>query len=403
MKKLITLAAASMLLSTAHAQVCDPNIDFETGTYSNWWFYTGTPTADGGGCCPINTPTFNGLGTPMTGRQSLMSGAYYDSCCGFAVIDSFGGAYALRVGDSTGVESKAQRAAFNIHVPSTGAYNLIYRYAVALKDPAHMPTMQPRFEFTVKDSATGTVIPALSFSYVSGPSLPGFYTVTTAPCGNVGQPIRCKAWTTESVNLSAYAGQTLTIDWATGDCGYGGHYAYAYIDMDCGLFPIMKTMHCDSTTAHLAGPNGFIGYSWHNATFTASYGSSRLQDVPVPAAGTSKTYALVVTPKAGYGHQDTMYTTLSCSNPTTTGVGNDADRRIVSIYPNPATDQISIEALPDQYVSVTIKNVTGQVVKMQNITTTHTVIQIQDLAHGIYTVELKDKHEAVITKKIVKE
>jgi hypothetical protein len=37
------------------------------------------------------------------------------------------------------------------------------------------------------------------------------------------------------VDLSAWIGQTITINSWTADCGYGGHFGYAYIDATCNI------------------------------------------------------------------------------------------------------------------------------------------------------------------------
>src|SRR6185312_2758449 len=101
MKNTLLFLFALACISSGNAQtICDSNIDFETGTYANWYYYTGTPALDGGGCCPISTPTFVGHGIPSPGRDTLVSAGGTDPCCGFPLVPPGGGTYALRVGDS---------------------------------------------------------------------------------------------------------------------------------------------------------------------------------------------------------------------------------------------------------------------------------------------------------------
>ena len=43
-----------------------------------------------------------------------------------------------------------------------------------------------------------------------------------------------KNWTAVKTDFSDYIGQQVTLKFCTADCGKGGHYAYAYIDVSCG-------------------------------------------------------------------------------------------------------------------------------------------------------------------------
>src|SRR5436190_1657583 len=98
--------------NSSFAQSCPPNIDFETGTLNNWFYYTGT-------CCPIVTP----FGTaPVPGRHTLTSGGS-DPLCGFPTIDP-SGSYSLKLGNNS-VGAQGERATYHVHVPAGPTYNLI--------------------------------------------------------------------------------------------------------------------------------------------------------------------------------------------------------------------------------------------------------------------------------------
>jgi len=42
--------------------------------------------------------------------------------------------------------------------------------------------------------------------------------------------VKYRRWTPQSVDLSAYVGTSVTVEFVVSACMYGGHFAYAYID-----------------------------------------------------------------------------------------------------------------------------------------------------------------------------
>jgi gliding motility-associated-like protein len=334
-KSLLTLALVlffSAITGKAQTTSCPPNLDFELGTYANWHYYRGAPSGpetDGGGCCPINTPTYCGYGTPCAPsvRQQLMTGAGTDPCCSFPVVPPGAGAYAMKLGNAS-VNSQAEKIRYYVSVPAgSTSYSLFYRYAVVLQDPGHLPaaTTQPRFEVRMYDSITNAPLPCAQFSYVTSVGLPGFYSVAGG-CGS-GVPIRCKAWTTQSINLSRQAGTTVAIDFATGDCSQGAHFGYAYLDLSCGMFAI-NSVACGATTITLTAPANFAYYQWHDSTDMAAPALGTLQTIVLPTPTDTTVYACIVAPYPGFGCPDTVYTRvvpsnlqLHCSNDTTICTG----------------------------------------------------------------------------------
>ncbi len=304
--KLRTLLTLCMIAlgNITYGQFLPPNIDFETGTTSNWEYYTGT-------CCPIATPS----GTlPVAGRHTLTTGATTDYFGGFPIVSPTGGGFSLKLGNSsTGGES--EKARYNVNVPTGGGnYRLIYHYAIVLEDPGHSPAGQPRMQIVAYDSATGLALPCDSFYYVSSSSIPGFSTST------VDTNVHYLPWKTGTVNFSGYGGRTVALDFLTGDCDYGGHFAYGYIDMSPGIF--RSAITCTTPTVSLYGPAGYSSYTWlDSATFSTSYGTTR--NITIPAPAYPITYAVISTPYPGYGCLDTLYVsvlpTVPCSGTPTIG------------------------------------------------------------------------------------
>ncbi|MCD6010543.1 MAG: hypothetical protein K0Q79_405 [Flavipsychrobacter sp.] len=323
-----TLLLLSILLSNfaaLHAQV--PNIDFETGTYANWLYYTGS-------CCPIVTPT-GGTSIPDTTRHRLTNGTATDPYGGFPVVSPWGGSYSMKLGNNSG-SSHAERARYYVHIPTGSAsYSLVYHYAVVLQDPSHSAAGQPRMEVKAFDSATGITIPCDSFCYVAGGTLPGFVLAST------GTSVYYKPWTMGNLKLNGLGGRTIAVDFATGDCAYAGHFGYGYVDITPGLF--VNTIHttCASPTVTLSGPNGYSAYSWRDSvTLTTVYGTT--QNVSISTPITPTTYAVILTPYSGYGCADTLYTRVIpivlCSGTPIPGAANS---HASAICGNPDTLSVS--------------------------------------------------------------
>jgi gliding motility-associated-like protein len=380
-KNVLSLALLLILgVVSSRAQVsCPPNLDFELGTYANWHYYRGAPSgaeSDGGGCCPISTPTYCGYGVPCstpTVRHQLMSGAATDICCSFPVVPPGAGTYTMKLGNSS-VGAQAEKLRYFINVPSgASSYSLFYRYAIVLQDPSHSAAEQPRFEVRAYDSATNTPLPCAQFSYVTTASLPGFYSVTSGTCfTSGGSPIRCKAWTTQSLNLSGMGGTTVAVDFATGDCDASGHYAYAYLDLNCGLFAI-TAVACGTSTITLSAPAGFAYYSWFDST-TFSPVLGTLQTIVIPTPPDTTTYACVIAPYPGFGCPDTVYTRVIPSN-LQINVSNDTAicQGASAVLTDNATDimaPISHSWAPATGLSCTT---CGTVTATPTVTTTYTV------------------------------
>lgn len=291
MKNLLFAVAFLFMHICLSAQSATPNIDFEYGNTTLWQFFTGS-------CCPIISSTAT---TAISGRHSLTTGAALDSFGLFPVVAPDGGSYSLKLGNAN-VGAQSEKARYYVHVPSGSVdFSLIYRYAVVLQDPGHSVFDQPRFEVRAYDSLTNSPLPCFQFSYVAAATIPGFYNST------IDTSVRCRNWSTGSINLAGLSGKTVTIDFSSGDCGLGGHFGYGYVDMTSGLFAI-RTLACDSDSITLMGPIGFSVYKWYDSSTGVLVDTNRSTRVPKPASAV--TYMLVLQPYPGYGCPDTLYSEL---------------------------------------------------------------------------------------------
>lgn len=235
------------------AQSVCTNADFESGTFQNW-------TGQTGSCCGINTPT-NGLATaPMNspaniGQHVIMSGNGIDpNSCGQIPVVAPGSTYSARLGNSDSWYG-AERLRYTFSVTPSNTL-IIYKYAVVLEDAGHPASDQPRFEAKLLNE-NGQTIPCTYYYVAAGPGS-GFQN-----CGGV----QYKTWTTIGVDVTPYVGQTVTLDFATGDCGQGAHYGYAYVDAGCAPF-VIDSRYCEVQNglniAVLTAPAGFQSYLWSN-------------------------------------------------------------------------------------------------------------------------------------------
>lgn len=226
------------------------NADFESGDFTNWKGQTGS-------CCPVLT-------TPsaiIPGRHTIMSGSGTDpNTCNTVSVVASGGQYSARIGNAE-VGAEAEKLSYAITVSPASAL-FIYKYAVVLEDPGHPADEQPRFQIRVLNDSGNLIDPLCGeYTVVASSDLPGFHT-----CNGT---IVYKDWTTVGLDLSAYMGKTLTIEFMTGDCTPGGHFGYAYIDAYCSALQIGSTYCSGAASAVLSAPVGFA-YLWNTGETTQS-------------------------------------------------------------------------------------------------------------------------------------
>jgi gliding motility-associated-like protein len=301
----ILLLSFLLLVRQANGQQisCPTNIDFEQGLGS-WTFYTGS-------CCPISANTLTGA---INNRHTWTSGVATDPYGGFPVVSPGGGLHSLKLGNNS-VNSQAERATYTFTVPTgVNNYSLIYRYAVVFEDPQHATADQPRFQVRAYDTATNTTIPCSQHTYVASSSLPGF---SLSP---LGSSVLYHPWTMGTINLSGYAGQTITIEFATGDCALGAHFGYGYVDMNCSLFQISTNNCSNSPTTTLTAPPGYQYYTWMNDNYTTTVDTG--QNITIATPATTTTYHVILTPFNGLGCVDTLTTTVNISNLTLTATND---------------------------------------------------------------------------------
>lgn len=234
-----------------------PNSDFSSGDFTNWDGYYGdfyNPEANHGfvtGSAPrhliIKSP---GTPDPNTGG-------------GLNTLPP-GDLFSARLGnDNVGAEAEELRYSF----PVTSENNLfIYKYAVVLEDPGHIPSHQPSFTIEVRNQSGALFDSICGYYYVyAHPGLPGWNT-TTNPSGDI---IVWKDWTTVGLDLTKFEGQTVTIVFTTRDCEEGGHFGYAYLTTRCDKLQLVVAFCVKDSTVSVTAPPGF-SYLWNTGETTQS-------------------------------------------------------------------------------------------------------------------------------------
>jgi len=298
-----------MTVMHGSAQNCPNNIDFENGTFDGWTCYTGTTSSDG----TNNIITFNYSGSPVANQHTMNAlnpGSGLDPFGDFPVDCPNGSGHSIRLGnDQAGTQ--AEGVSYDFTVPANAnIYNLIYNYAVVFQDPGHLPSEQPRLEIEILNLTDGTLIDCSSFTfYAVGNILPGFE-LSNHTFDNT--PIWFKNWTAVSVNLDGLAGKDIRLFFKTADCTFRRHFGYAYVDVntECSDKFTGAEFCPDDSVVLITAPYGYANYAWYNSSFTQLLGSLQtLTFDPPPAVGTS--VAVILTPYAGYGCLDTLYTDLT--------------------------------------------------------------------------------------------
>ena len=168
----------------------------------------------------------------------------------------------VRLGAYTG-SGQSARIEYKYAVQQGMSDLLDLRYAVVMESGGHGsslsdPDMQPTFRLDVLD---GRGVP-LASTCAHLDFMPGFG--DTQSWHNDGTTYWCD-WSTVTVSLRQYVGQTLTIRLTSTRCSYDTHYAYAYFTIGCRNGSLEGIACGDFSTDHFTAPEGF-NYEWYKAS-----------------------------------------------------------------------------------------------------------------------------------------
>ncbi len=318
-KKVVGLLIVLMTIinNSSYAQ-CPPNIGFEKGNFDNWETLKGS--IDGAGNITMTPQAPDFFNHVMLSAAN--DGKLNDEYGGFPVVCPNGSGYSVKFGTASGGRD-AHGLSYTFTVPKTsGDYSIIYNYAVVLENPPHQPHEQPLFSVKVFNVTDNKYENCGSFQFIAAADLPGF------KLSNAGRPnVYYKDWAPITLKLPGFEDKTLRLEFTINDCTLGGHFGYAYIDINenCTT-PITGNVFCtDVTNMTLTAPYGFQGYRWFTDDFSTRLGDKNtLKLNPAPPPGTR--LALEITPFPNQGCLDTLYTTITKSlDPFVFNVTSDID------------------------------------------------------------------------------
>lgn len=250
------------------------NMGFEAVSFNGWYGEEGTIS-----CGPVGAPTpqYNtanvGFINPHITLVTAANGN--DQCGNFPQVCPLitGNTTSVRLGNGTTAGYGAARMQQTFTVQQSTPIFILY-YAIVVQDAGagHATNEQPYFQMEMFDQ-NNNPITCGNYLIVGGPNIPGYQ--LSANCATTYY----KTWTAVSVDLSPFIGNNVTVKFTSGDCCYGGHYSYAYIDAECKAAQLaIKDTICQGSSTQFCAPPGMTSYSW-------SPGGQTSQCITVSTAG----------------------------------------------------------------------------------------------------------------------
>lgn len=176
----------------------------------------------------------------------------------------------VRLGNwNIGAEAEAIEYEYTVQAGQSDIMEL--KYAVVLEKPGHGESNgineDPQFLLNIYDQTGKQIEPSTCFSAnFAGSSTGGGVDKWNRwlPASELSlstDTIVWKNWTTLSVSLRKYIGQTLKFRFTTKDCLHTGHFGYAYFTIGCRSGDLEGIACGDFDTDHFEAPEGF-NYEW---------------------------------------------------------------------------------------------------------------------------------------------
>ena len=216
--------------------------------------------------------------------------------------------------------------------------------------------------------------------------------------GNIDVTDGTNDFTVRVTDASPLAG-TATPSGAFDITGLGGQYdSSSPYDSGYQLFPCSVNVICNvdistsvdelTITAAAAG----LDYQWVDCNDNyAPISGETSQDFTATSNGS---YAVILT-------DGSCVDTSDCVQITTVGLASNELAESITLYPNPVTDQMHINALEGSLESVEVLSASGQKVYTQTFSTSNTVVSTSDWESGVYFVRVTTQR-GIVNLKIIK-
>ncbi|MBP9069049.1 MAG: hypothetical protein KBG47_06045, partial [Bacteroidia bacterium] len=254
------------------------------------------------GCCP-NPPNQGALITaPVTGYVDPVIGAQYPIFSVFGTSNNNGigsnpqlgipamyGTNFIRLNNTTSNFSM-ERLTKTIAVTPA---NALFQFAfISLFYTGHGCCDAGAFKITVTNASTNSVLACPAFS-VSAPSsqctgttpVQYYFAGTNNPYTGTGSnQLIYNKWKLNTLDLTSYINQNITIEIVASDCTGGAHYGCVFLDAQCSPMvvvgnnsnfpagtPSITLPTCGASGATITLPNGLGPYSWQGPGVPGSY------------------------------------------------------------------------------------------------------------------------------------
>lgn len=245
----------------------NPNLDFSMGNFTNWQLSWGKRN---------NPDSVSGPVSVSSHVVFARTGANYDGAL-YRVPDSFL-THTARLGMPTGGglgNSLSYKLKYNITV--NAQYPILFFQLASIMDRTHDNSNggqdNTHYKFALKD-ALGNSIPVQPCTGLRLFPKGGISTGTIPSITYVGQGSSLgfkQPWESVAINLSSYAGQTLTLEFEHYDCIYGYHGSFSYVT--AGMRKAVDTFYyCKGATSVTVNPYipRFHSYLWSTGATTDS-------------------------------------------------------------------------------------------------------------------------------------
>ncbi|MBL7918312.1 MAG: hypothetical protein JNM96_07925, partial [Bacteroidia bacterium] len=209
---------------------------------------------------------------------------------GLGLTNMYGNNF-IRINSSVGNPSHNSVAKLSKTFAVTAA-NALFQFAfIGVFAPSHACCDAPSMQIILTNATANTVIPCPNYSVTvptsqcSNTNTMQYYVAGTGAAYNPSTFANYvfNKWKLNTMDLTAYIGNNVTIDVIVSDCPYGGHYGYVYFDAQClpmdiignnsnfpAGTPSITLPTCGASGATITLPNGLGPYSWNGPGITGN-------------------------------------------------------------------------------------------------------------------------------------
>lgn len=203
------------------------NGDFETGDFTGWELYQGESNSN-----PFELINVLSV-TPPSSQHFIVAGGN-DDIMGQPKVYPYAGDKSILLGDSTGIGNKGAIMTQYFKVDSVKNVIAFHNAIVMQTSTGHAFNELPFYTVRVINQLGDTIYnyeiaPILNANSGGDPNFIFFDMNGTPNSGDEGYYL---PWETNYINLSSFVGQNVTIEFTVSDCLQGGHFGYAYIDVE---------------------------------------------------------------------------------------------------------------------------------------------------------------------------